>query len=452
MRDELATAMAGHKADYVEIHIEESESTRISYRGRDLEEIGRSRAAGGNVRALAKGGWGFVAFDDITDLKSKVATAVEEARIAGAEESRLAPVEPVVDSVPPTIAKDPRSVPLADKKRLLDEFNDIIWSTPKIQSSNIGYSDGRRKMTFANSDGSFIEQERLDVTARVSAIARKNGDVQQSGFSVGGLGDYGFMETLHAEVKKTAEQAVALLDAPYADGGEYTVILDPILAGVFVHEAFGHLSESDFVHENPRMKEIMVLGKRFGQKHLNIVDGAAIPGLRGSFKYDDEGTPGRRTDLIREGVLVGRLHSRETAATMGEPPSGNARAINYRYPPIVRMTNTIIEPGETSFEEMLADVDDGVYAKNWYGGTTTMEMFTFSAGEAYRIRKGRIEEMLRGVTLTGNLFTTLENIDAIGNDLEMNQGGGCGKGGQMPLPVSNGGPHIRIQKCIVGGR
>ena len=452
MRDELAAAMAGHQADYVEIHIEESESTRMSYRGRDLEEIGRSRASGGNVRAVVKGGWGFVASDDITDLNSKVATAVEEARLAGAEESRLAPVEPVVDSVPPVIAKDPRSVPLADKKRLLDEFNDIIWSTPKIQSSYIGYSDGRRKMTFANSDGSFIEQERLDVTARVSAIARKNGDVQQSGFSVGGLGDYGFMETLHGQVKETAEQAVALLDAPYADGGEYTVILDPILAGVFVHEAFGHLSESDFVHENPRMKEIMVLGKRFGQKHLNIVDGAALPGLRGSFKYDDEGTPGRRTDLIREGVLVGRLHSRETAATMGEPPSGNARAINYRYPPIVRMTNTIIEPGETSFEEMLADVGDGVYAKNWYGGTTTMEMFTFSAGEAYRIRKGRIEEMLRGVTLTGNLFTTLENIDAIGNDLEMNQGGGCGKGGQMPLPVSNGGPHIRIQKCIVGGR
>ena len=116
------------------------------------------------------------------------------------------------------------------------------------------------------------------------------------------------------------------------------------LAGVFVHEAFGHLSESDFVYENDRMREIMTLGKQFGAKELNIVDSAADSGLRGSFKYDDEGTPSTNTYLIREGKLVGRLHSRETAAKMGEKPTGNARAINYRHPPIVRMTNTYIEP------------------------------------------------------------------------------------------------------------
>ena len=135
MRDELAAAMAGHQADYVEIHIEESESTRMSYRGRDLEEIGRSRASGGNVRAVVKGGWGFVASDDITDLNSKVATAVEEARLAGAEESRLAPVEPVVDSVPPVIAKDPRSVPLADKEaaaRRIQRHHLVDAQDPKL--------------------------------------------------------------------------------------------------------------------------------------------------------------------------------------------------------------------------------------------------------------------------------------------------------------------------------
>jgi TldD protein len=196
----------------------------------------------------------------------------------------------------------------------------------------------------------------------------------------------------------------------------------------------------------------MVLGKRFGGKHLNIIDDPTIPNLRGSHKYDDEGTPARKTYLIREGILEGRLHSRETAAKMGERATGNARAINYLFSPIVRMSNTFIAPGSASFEEMLGDIEEGVYVKDWYGGTTSLEMFTFSAGEAYMIRRGRLAELLRPVVLTGNVFTTLQNIDAIGNDLAMNQGGGCGKGGQSPLPVSNGSPHIRIRHCVIGGR
>ena len=115
------------------------------------------------------------------------------------------------------------------------------------------------------------------------------------------------------------------------------------------------------------------------------------------------------------------------------------------------MTNTIIEPGSGSFEDIIADVKEGVYARNWFGGMTSMEMFTFSAREAFMIRDGKVAELLRPVMLTGNLFTTLQNLDAIAGDLEMNQGGGCGKGGQSPLPVSNGSPHIRIQGCLVGG-
>jgi len=161
--------------------------------------------------------------------------------------------------------------------------------------------------------------------------------------------------------------------------------------------------------------------------------------------------PTTKTYLISEGKLVGRLHSRETAKKMNELPTGNARAINYRFPPIVRMTNTYIEPKTATFDDIIGDIKEGVYAKNWYGGMTSMEMFTFSAGEAYMIRNGKIAELLRPVVLTGNVFNTLKNIDAIGNDLSMNQGGGCGKGGQMPLPVSNGSPHIRIRRCLLGG-
>lgn len=449
---ELTELIRRGEADYIEAHLEESQASHIIYRGRELESIGRSEAVGGNVRAMVKGGWGFVSFNSLDDLPDRVEMAIKQAGLVGSETSRLAPVEPVVDRVAAGVDRDPVAIPLAEKKQMLDEYNEIIWRQPEIQTSNIGYSDSRKQSIFLSSLGSFIEQERADISLRIAAVAARNGDVQQAGISVGSRGDLAPMQRLHREVERLSHHVVALLSAPKAKGGEYTVVLDPVLAGVFVHEAFGHLSESDFVYENGRLRELMKLGKQFGSQELNIVDTAALPGLRGSYKYDDEGVPAAKTYLIREGKLVGRLHSRETAAKMKEKPTGNARAVSYRYPPIVRMSNTYIETGKVSFKDMLGDIKEGIYAKNWYGGTTSMEMFTFSAGEAYMIRNGEIAEALRPVVLTGNVFDTLKNIDAIGNDLAMNQGGGCGKGEQVPLPVANGSPHIRIRRCLVGGR
>ncbi|MFB0559580.1 MAG: TldD/PmbA family protein [Dehalococcoidales bacterium] len=448
---QLAEALKRYSADYIEVHLEESQTSHITYRGRELDSIGKSGAIGGNVRALVRGGWGFVSFNNLDKLPGTVELAVKQARFVGKEESQLAPVEPVVDIVS-SKDKGPVAMPLAEKKQLLDEYNDIIWHTPRIQTSFIAYGDSHKKVVFLNSSGSYIEQESSGITLHLAAVATEGSEVQQVGLNLGSNGDFSLIQGLHHQVEQMAQRAVELLSAPQVKGGEYTVVLDPVLAGVFVHEAFGHLSEADFVYENDRLREIMVLGKKFGGAELNIVDTAAIPGLRGSYKYDDEGVPATKTYLIREGKLVGRLHSRETAAKMKEKPTGNARAVNYRYPPIVRMTNTYIEPGAASFDDIIGDIKEGVYARNWYGGMTSMEMFTFSAGEAYMIRNGKLAETLRPVVLTGNVFTTLNNIDAIGNDLEMNQGGGCGKGAQAPLPVANGSPHIRIRHCLVGGR
>jgi TldD protein len=449
---QLAETVKRCDAHYIEARLEESESSHVTYRGRGLESIGRSAVAGGSVRARVNGGWGFTSFNDLNDLLGRVDLAVEQARFAAGQDIKIAPVEPVVDSVSSGTEENPVTIPLSRKKKLLDEYNDIIWQTTGLQTSIIGYGDGRKKVIYLNSQGSYIEQERADIALRMAAIAAENGEVQQVGLSIGSRGDFNSIQGLHREAAEMAQKAVELLKAPQIKGGEYTVVLDPVLAGVFVHEAFGHLSEADFLYENEHLRQIMALGRKFGGAELNIVDGADMPGLRGSYKYDDEGVRATKTYLIREGKLVGRLHSRETAARMGEEPTGNARAVSYRYPPIVRMTNTYIEPRSASFDDLISDVKEGVYAKNWYGGTTSMEMFTFSAGEAYMIRNGKIAEMIRPVMLTGNVFTTLNNIDAIGNDLEMNQGGGCGKGEQMPLPVSNGSPHIRIRHCLIGGK
>jgi len=462
MHHQIIDALKRRNADYIEAHFEESESTHIIYRSGRLEEVNRAGTTGGNIRALVRGGWGFASFSHLDKLQDKVALAVDEARLASSEPFKFFPTKPVVDAVtqfhphlnplPSRERRNSASVSLAIKKEVLDEYNDIMLSSPKIESARINYRDVRRKVIFASSEGSYIEQSKPDLSLRLTAIAREDNEVQQAGLSSGSNGDFSAIEGLHDQVREIAKRAAALLSAPHVKGGEYTVILDPVLAGVFAHEAFGHLSEADFVYQNEQLHNIMALGRRFGGKHLNIVDDATIPDLRGSYKYDDEGMPASKTYLIHEGILVGRLHSRETAAKMGERPTGNARAINYLFPPIVRMANTFIKPGSVSFEKMLSEIKEGIYVKDWYGGTTSLEMFTFSAGEAYMIRDGKLAELLRPVVLTGNVFVTLGNIDAIGNDLKLNQGGGCGKAGQSPLPVSNGSPHIRIRRCLVGGQ
>ena len=361
---QLVETLKQYSADYIEAHLEESQTSYITYRGRELESIGRLTAIGGNVRALVKGGWGFVSFNNLSDLPSRVELAVKQAQFAGNRESKLAPVESVVDRVSSEADKNPVTIPLVEKKQLLDEYNALIWHTPKLQTSIIGYGDSHKRVIFLNSLGSYIEQERADITLRLTAIATDGSEVQQVGLSLGSRGDFSLIQGLHQQVEQMAQQAVELLSAPQIRGGEYTVVLDPVLAGVFVHEAFGHLSEADFVYENERLRQVMTLGGKFGSTELNIVDSANMPGLRGSYKYDDEGVPATKTYLIREGKLVGRLHSRETAAKMKEKPTGNARAVSYRYPPIVRMTNTYIEPGSASFDDIIGDIKEGVYAKN----------------------------------------------------------------------------------------
>lgn len=448
----LSLDLGRYPADYIEAHIETAEATHITYRAYQPEVATSAISTGGNVRALVNGAWGFACGNELSSIYPAIGRAITQAELINGGDARLASAEGYVDQVVLARGHDPRLVPFADKIALLAEYNEIIRRTPGLKTAVVSYSDSYQRRVFANSAGSFIDQERADITLRISAVAAKDGEVQQANLSLGSAGDWKAISNLHQEVASTAQKAALLLEAPQAQGGEYTVVLDPLLAGVFTHEAFGHLSEADHVYDNDELRQMMQIGRVFGREDVNIVDDATLPALRGSYKYDDEGIPSRKVYLIKEGRLVGRLHSRETAAAMGEQLTGNARAVSYQFPPIVRMSNTFLEPGHSSFEDIIADIDDGIYAKGWYGGTTSMEMFTFSAGEAYRIRKGKITELLRPVVLTGNVFTTLKNITAIGSDLHMNQGGGCGKGGQFPLPVSDGSPYIRIEKCLVGGQ
>jgi TldD protein len=442
-----------NRVDYLAIRLEEAEGTDILLRGEKVESLSEGLSIGGQVRACYKGGWGFASFNQLDTLAERIEEAIAASHLVGDEETLLAPVEAVqaVCALPLT-GTDPREISLIQKKELCDRYNQILRTTdPKITTTSVRYSDSAQKIIIATSDGTLIQQSWVDMEMRFAATARNGETVQTGRETSGSRKAFEDLTNLDEQVRSAALRAVDALSLPPVKGNTYTVVIDPILTGLFVHEAFGHLSEADMAYENPDILEVMSMGRRFGPAELQIFDGAAPEGHRGSYLYDDEGTPATTTQLIKDGVLVGRLHSRETAGKLGETATGNARCLNYHYPPIVRMTNTWIERGNTPVADLFTGIKNGVYARNWLGGMTNGEMFTFTAGEAWMIRNGKLAEQVRDVTLSGNVFKTLADIEAIGDDFYWDESGGCGKGGQSGLPVGCGGPSLRIKNVVVGG-
>ncbi len=446
--------------DFLTIRLEQGSETNIALRNNRVETLSESVALGGQVRACHRGGWGFASFNDLSSLVEQVEEAIAAAKMVGEAETILAPVAPVIVNCQiPLVGTDPREISLADKKTLCDRYNYLLQAySDKIMTTGVNYSDSSQKTIIATSEGSLIEQSCSDMEMRFSATARTGEIVQTGRETTGSRRAYEDLTNLDQQVQGAAQRAVDALSLPNIKGNIYTVVIDPILTGLFVHEAFGHLSEADMVAENPDLLEVMSMGKTFGSSELQIFDGAAPISKdskeeihRGSYYYDDEGTPATITQLIKDGVLVGRLHSRETAGKLGEKPTGNARCLNYHYSPIVRMTNTWIARGQTAVADLFSDINEGVYARNWLGGMTNGEMFTFSAGEAWMIRNGKLAEPVKDVTLSGNVFKTLANIEAIGDDFYWDESGGCGKGGQGGLPVGCGGPSLRIKDVTIGG-
>jgi len=442
-----------NRVDFLSIRLEKAEGSNIVLRNNQTETLSEGISLGGQVRACFKGGWGFSTFNDLTQITARIEDAIHSALLVGEDETILAPVSPIqITCQLPLTGSNPRLIPLFDKKQLCHHYNSILAQyNEKVTTSTVSYRDSQQTILLATSEGSMIEQSWIDCEMRFSATGKNGESVQTGRETTGTRRGYEDLTNLDIQVESAAKRGINALTLPSVKGGTYEVVIDPVLTGLFVHEAFGHLSEADMAYENPDLLEVMTMGRKFGEEFLQIFDGAMPEGHRGSYYYDDEGTPATTTQLIKDGVLVGRLHSRETAGKLSEKPTGNARCLNYHYPPIVRMTNTWIARGKTPVKDLFTNIKEGVYAANWFGGMTNGEMFTFSAGEAWMIRDGKIAEPVKNVTLSGNVFKTLANIEAVGDDFYWDESGGCGKGGQSGLPVGCGGPSLRINNVVVGG-
>lgn len=454
MKQFLKTILDGLMVDFADIRIEESESTDIVFLGKELDRVGTGFEHGGCLRVFHRGNWVVATFNTVDETLKELADDLAlQAMALPHRENGMVFLPPLDHRVRLPKDIDPRGVTLAEKHDLIKNYNDILLRTPGIVSTVSTYQDTHRMVYLYTTEDRYLEQEQVYTGVACRVIAREGTNIQSYGESFGKSQGFTSLCNQEAWVERIAKIALALLDAEPVKAGKYTVVIDPFLGGVFVHEAFGHMSEADFVAENERLREKMKIGARFGVEELTIVDDATLPGERGSYHFDDEGTPAQRNELIRHGILVGRLHTRQTAHQMNEEPTGNGRAVSYRFAPIVRMSNTYIEPRDKTVEEIVGEIDSGIYVVGSRGGMTELEAFTFSSQYAYLIEKGKLTKMVRDVTLTGNVFETMMNIDAIGRDLTIYGGlGGCGKSGQAPLPVGTGAPHLRIKNVVVGGR
>lgn len=458
MKSTFANIVSSLPADYADLRFEENRKIRIGYEGKELSQVATTLTSGGHVRVYAKGGKAISSFSDPKRAGQIAEATCSSATLVGnSREKKLtvasAPV--ITEDFLITPVRDPRTVSLKEKLDLTAHYNAIILQNPYVITTQTMYDEFTSRRIFVNSDGSIIEYELVNVGVFGMIVTKKGDVVQRVRFAFGGNTDFSPLLDREEDVQKQIAKAVELLDAEPAKAGIFPVVLDPSESGVFIHEAFGHLSEADGLQNNPSFRAKLQLGTTLGKSVLNVTDDATMPNLPGSYDIDDEGVRGMRTPLITEGVLSGRMHSRETAAEFDEPLSGNMRAVDVQCTPIVRMSNILIEAGESTFDDMVSSIDDGYYLVGAKGGQTSGDQFTFGAQWGYRIVNGQLGNMVRDINMSGELFSTLQATSMIGDDVKFGERGGCGKGGGGPMQMNRksgkGSPHIKIDAVTIGG-
>ncbi len=303
--------------------------------------------------------------------------------------------------------------------------------------------------------GVMMSDVRPLVRLNVTVMAGEGDRLESGSHGVGGRCGYqAYMtpENWRAQVDEALRQAVVNLDSRPAPAGEMPVVLGPGWPGILLHEAIGHGLEGDF-NRKKTSAFTGLIGERVAAPGVTVIDDGGLVDRRGSLTIDDEGTPTQRTVLIEDGILRGYLQDRQNARLMDMAPTGNGRRQSFAHAPMPRMTNTFMEAGGESPDEIIAGVKRGLYAVNFGGGQVdiTSGKFVFSASEAYLIEDGRLGAPVKGASLIGNGPDVLTRVKAVGDDLALDPGiGTCGKNGQS-VPVGVGLPTLLIDGLTVGG-
>jgi len=444
-----------HHIDFADLYFQYSRLESWSLEEGIVKSGSFSIDRGVGVRAVSGDKTAFAYSDDISlDALNQAASATRAIGRQG--QSAVAALDKIGTARALYAASDPVvALTDADKVALLERLERLARAQdPRVTQVMASLVGEYEAILVARSDGLIAADVRPLVRLSLNVIVEESGRREQGMGGGGGRVDYRYFtdDLLRDYAARAVGQALLNLDARDAPAGMMTVVLGNGWPGILLHEAIGHGLEGDFNRKGTSAFSGRI-GQRVAAKGVTVVDDGTIANRRGSLNIDDEGNPTQRTVLIEDGILKGYMQDTLNARLMGATPTGNGRRESFAHMPMPRMTNTIMLNGEADPAEIIASVQNGLYAVNFGGGQVdiTNGKFVFSAAEAWKIENGKLTYPVKGATLIGNGPDALTRVSMIGNDMALDSGiGTCGKDGQS-VPVGVGQPTLRIDGLTVGG-
>lgn len=432
---------------YADVRVEDVFETKIVFTLGNLDEQKVRKYKAAFIRVFDGNKWYYSSTSDVAAIQKEIDTLAQLASPNPGISNH-----PIVQKLEANRgdhtkfqAEAVSTVDSSTKLELLKSYFPVIANNQFIKMWKARYLDQHIVKEFYSSKGAQLrfdfQRAGISLEFNMAADERRFSERFQKASNC-----FGDLQGRHEECKAfVAKCEEFLLNYQPIKPGKYTAVLSPVVAGVFAHESFGHKSESDFMVGDETMKREWALGKKVGADILSIIDDGNKPGS-GYVPFDDEGTKAGETYLIKDGQLTGRLHSAMTAAALEEGVTGNARAVNFEFEPIVRMTTTYIAPGQKTKEELISEVKEGIFIETLKHGSG-MSTFTIAPSLSYFIKDGKIAYPVNIAVITGNVFETLGEIDGLSDQLELTSfvTGGCGKMEQSSLPVGFGGPYVRVK-------
>lgn len=448
--------LSGQDIDSADLYFQLSRHESWSLEDGAVKQANHTIRQGAGMRAISGEKTGFAYSDEIvlpalleaSSAARTIARGNYQSRIQTWRTHREQALYPPLDPL--------ETLSAVEKVQLLEQLDaEARRQDPRVAQVMVSLAAVHEVVLVARSDGVLAGDVRPLVRLNVAVIAEQDGRREQGSSGGGGRVAYGYFldqERALGYAREAARQALVNLQAVAAPAGAMTVVLGPGWPGVLLHEAIGHGLEGDFNRKGTSAFAGRI-GERVASPLCTVVDDGTLANRRGSLNIDDEGTPSQSTTLIENGVLVGYMQDRLNARLMGAQPTGNGRRESYAHLPMPRMTNTYMLPGPHDPTEIIASVNNGLFAVNFGGGQVdiTSGKFVFSASEAYLIENGKVTRPVKGATLIGNGPDVLTRVSMVGNDLKLDAGvGTCGKEGQS-VPVGVGQPTLRVDELTVGG-
>lgn len=449
LRDAVAKAEDG------ELFLERRRSESLTFDDGRLRTASYDSAKGFGLRAVAGAVAGYAHSTEMTEAALR--RAAETVKLAAAEGETTAAAPPPRTNQRLYIQDSPLSgLAFGAKVDLLREIDDYLRARdPRVVQVTATLAGSLQEVAILRPEGGMMEEARPMARLNVSVIVEKDGRRETGSTGGGGRRAYDLLidpAAWKAQAEEALRIALVNLEAEDAPAGVMEVALGAGWPGILLHEAVGHGLEGDFNRKKTSAFSGL-MGEAVAAKGVTVYDDGTIPDRRGSLSFDDEGTPTSRTTLIEDGVLVGYMQDRQNARLMGMSPTGNGRRQSFAHIPMPRMTNTIMASGDADPKDVVAAVNDGIYAVGFGGGQVdiTNGKFVFSCTEAYRVKDGKVLHPVKGATLIGDGPSALKRVRAVGDDMAMDPGiGTCGKNGQG-VPVGVGQPTLLIDGLTVGG-